>query len=151
MAISNTLVRGCLPMHPDDNSVYSVYTGNLEDNDMIGGAPLAGAAVATRETLPTKGTAVVSADGKFEYTPNPGSSGDDYFKYRITYNGQTTTALVTITVPPLGFMNVTWQATLIRSCAAVAFAFLGHAICPSICSAARLLAPTSRPIDCPGE
>ena len=61
---------------------------------------------------PENGTVVINSDGTFEYVPNLGFSGDDYFNYQIC-DDQTpslcTEAVVSITIiPPVDGINFTF-------------------------------------------
>lgn len=74
-------------------------TGNVLTNDtdpdgnpLTASGPIAG-------SLPTKGTVVVNPDGTYTYTPTPGATGTDTFKYQVCDNGTPTkcdTATVTV-------------------------------------------------------
>ena len=63
----------------------------------------------TITTPPTKGTVVVNPNGTVTYTPNPGVTGDDTFKYQVCDTGSPVACsiqTVTVTVtPPLNVVS----------------------------------------------
>lgn len=83
------------------NDTYSVNRNNLIivpktlgvlANDL---APNSTVAVVSN---PTQGSLNLSSDGSFVYTPNPGVTGTDTFSYRATNGGNSSTAIVTISL-----------------------------------------------------
>ncbi|WP_157632545.1 Ig-like domain-containing protein, partial [Cochleicola gelatinilyticus] len=65
-----------------------VIAGNVLDNDSDPEGNLQTVDVAlTPVSGPTSGTVIITADGEFEYTPNPGFFGTDQFVYAIQDNG----------------------------------------------------------------
>ena len=80
-----------------------VFRGNVLDNDTLGGVPfMPGGTTTVRlvpATGPKHGVLVLNDNGQFEYTPNAGYLGEDWFVYRLTDNGQSDEASVWITVP----------------------------------------------------
>jgi VCBS repeat-containing protein len=47
---------------------------------------------------PSQGAVILSPDGSFTYTPNPGATGQDSFTYTASDGDLTSTATVTITI-----------------------------------------------------
>ena len=60
---------------------------------------------------PTNGALVLSADGSFTYTPNPGFSGTDSFDYKITDGSLTDIGTATITVSAIPVVPGTFYFT----------------------------------------
>jgi hypothetical protein len=79
-------------------------SGNVLTNDTDpDGNPLTASGPITGG-LPTKGTVVVNPDGTYTYTPTPGATGTDTFKYKVCDNGtpslcDTATVTVNLTKP----------------------------------------------------
>ena len=65
----------------------------------------------TGVTPPTNGALVLSADGSFTYTPNPGFSGTDSFDYKITDGSLTDIGTATITVSAIPVVPGTFYFT----------------------------------------
>ncbi|SEG42957.1 Ig-like domain-containing protein [Paenibacillus sp. UNC499MF] len=78
---------------PEDTSVTGTLTAVDGDNDTL---------TFTLLTSPVYGTAVVSADGTFTYTPIPDFNGTDSFTVQVDDgNGGTAVANITVTVTPV--------------------------------------------------
>jgi VCBS repeat-containing protein len=91
------------------NTPLSVTAPGLLGNDQeIDGQTL----TAAISTQPTNGTATVSANGSFTYTPNPGFSGLDTFTYQIN-DGTNTTDTATVTIQVTG-ENTTFLPLIVK-------------------------------------
>jgi Bacterial Ig domain len=109
-------VTNVAPVATDDNPATQVGTPvtiNVKANDYDPYGGILNNPVAI--TSPLNGTLTPNADGTFTYTPNPGFTGIDSFKYKVCDNGIPSlcdTAVVTInvvpgnTVPPTGPVNI---------------------------------------------
>jgi hypothetical protein len=81
------VTAGDLPSQPDYYTAYAgvplpVPSPGVLIND---GAPLGATAVKTED--PDHGTVVLNVDGSFVYTPNPGFTGWDTFRYKVEAGG----------------------------------------------------------------
>ena len=99
--VSVTVNGGVVTAGPDTASTTpgNPVTTNVRANDSSSsGQPLANPTIVT---APTKGTAVVNADGSITYTPTPGTSGTDSYTYQVCDTGVPAvcgTATVTVSV-----------------------------------------------------
>ncbi|MCP9270848.1 Ig-like domain-containing protein [Mycolicibacterium arenosum] len=59
---------------------------------------------------PSRGTVTVDPDGSFTYTPDPGVSGADAFRYDVTDGFSTSTYTVTVTIEPINHAPVAVDA-----------------------------------------
>ncbi|MFT7880517.1 MAG: putative Ig domain-containing protein, partial [Sulfurimonas sp.] len=101
------------PVAVNDNIAVSFETaksGNVMINDSD---PDGDSISATLTSSPLHGTLTFNADGSFEYTPNPGYSGNDSFTYIVTDDGipplASDTATVTLVVSDSGGSSVPYQ------------------------------------------
>lgn len=89
------------PLAEDDNYTTNmdvILSGNVMDNDVDSEGDII-TANTTLVDLPSNGTATLSPDGTFEYTPNAGYTGTDMFTYEICdEEGLCDEAVVTITI-----------------------------------------------------
>lgn len=89
------------PFSVDDSATIAEDTqasGNLLTNDSDIDSNSLTAALGT---APTKGTAVLSANGSYTYTPNANFNGVDTFTYTVSDGTATDTGIVTVTVTPV--------------------------------------------------
>ena len=100
ITITSVLAQDDAATTDEDTSVTIPVLANDSDLD---GHGLSVAEVAA----PTRGQAVVNADGTVTYTPNANYNGTDFFTYTAADSrGNTDTALVTITVNPVNDLPV---------------------------------------------
>ena len=87
--------------NPDSivTSVGTAKTVNVLAND---GGGTAAVTVSTVDPIPTHGSVSCAADGSCTYTPTPGFTGYDGFRYRATDGATTISTIVRIAVYPAG-------------------------------------------------
>lgn len=104
----------CLPLKPIANPDNTTATAGVPKNipvltndknpDGTAVTDLTKITIPVVTTTPSKGIAIVKADGTIDYTPNAGTSGTDTFIYTICNKANTTvcsTAVVTVTISPI--------------------------------------------------
>lgn len=96
----------------NDNNITPVntpVTGSVVTNDDINNGIGALVVSTTLVSNPTNGSAVMSANGTYTYTPSPNYTGNDTFRYRVCDQGSPAvcdTALVTINIHAQPRINV---------------------------------------------